>query len=413
MTALAKLLTNKGENGLGDLLYTLDNPNAYSTSASDYFGHRVAISESYAIVGAYLEDDAGGTSSGKAYIFSTSTGALLYTLDNPNAYSTSSADAFGYSVAISESYAIAGAYAEDEAGGFSSGKAYIFSTSTGALLYTLDNPNAYSTSSADFFGFSVSISESYAIVGAHQEDEAGGADSGKAYIFSTSTGALLYTLDNPNAYSTSGNDSFGYAVAISESYAIVGAYAEDDAGGSTSGKAYIFSTSTGALLYTLDNPNAYSTSAGDYFGSSVSISESYAIVGAWREDDAGGSNSGKAYIFNTSTGALLHTLDNPNAYSTSASDYFSTNVSISESYAIVSAYLEDDAGGSSSGKAYIFSTSTGALLYTLDNPNAYGTSSGDRFSIQVSISESYAIVGAYLEDDAGGTSSGKAYIFSA
>ena len=128
MTALAKLLTNKGENGLGDLLYTLDNPNAYSTSASDYFGHRVAISESYAIVGAYLEDDAGGTSSGKAYIFSTSTGALLYTLDNPNAYSTSAADAFGYSVAISESYAIAGAYAEDDAGGSTSGKAYIFST---------------------------------------------------------------------------------------------------------------------------------------------------------------------------------------------------------------------------------------------------------------------------------------------
>ena len=454
----------------GALLHTLDNPNAYSTSASDYFGRSVAISGSYAIVGAFLEDDAGGLSSGKAYIFSTSTGALLYTLDNPNAYGTSASDYFGYSVAISGSYAIVGAYVEDDAGGLSSGKAYIFSTSTGALLYTLNNPNAYGTSASDYFGYNVAISESYAIVGAYQEDDAGGTSSGKAYIFSTSTGALLYTLNNPNVYGTSVNDYFGYSVAISgsyaivgayaedagiiepssgaaylfstssgglnytllnpsphgssnndnfgldvaisESYAIVGAYLEDDAGGIDSGKAYIFSTSTGALLYTLDNPNPYGTSESDGFGNSVSISESYAIVGAYQEDDAGGLSSGKAYIYSTSTGTLLYTLDNPNAYSTSASDYFGKSVAISESYAIVSAFQEDDASGLNSGKAYIFSTSTGALLHTLDNPNAYSTSASDYFGISVAISVSYAIVGAYQEDDAGGTSSGKAYIFS-
>ena len=36
----------------------------------------------------------------------------------------------------------------------------------------------------------------------------------------------------------------------------------------------------GALLHTLDNPNAYGTSAGDQFGSSVAISGNSAIVGA-------------------------------------------------------------------------------------------------------------------------------------
>ena len=109
MTALVKLLTGEEEITLGGLLHTLDNPNPYSTSTSDNFGRVVAISGNYAIAGAYLEDDAGGTSSGKAYIFSTSTGALLHTLDNPTAYGTSANDRFGYSVAISESYAIVGA----------------------------------------------------------------------------------------------------------------------------------------------------------------------------------------------------------------------------------------------------------------------------------------------------------------
>jgi hypothetical protein len=403
------------------LYKTLNNPNAYSSSVDDRFGRSVSISESYTIVGTPNEDTVRYStfanrfylSSGQAYIYSNSTGDLLYTLDNPNDYSTPDDDFFGISVAISESYAIVGANGEDDAGGTSSGKAYIYSTSTGNLLYTLDNPNAYDTSNGDNFGIAVSISESYAIVGAYSEDEPGGGfQSGKAYIYSTSTGNLLYTLDNPNAYDTSNGDYFGNSVSISESYAIVGAPGEDDAGGISSGKAYIYDTSTGNLLYTLDNPNAYGTSASDIFGASVAISESYAIVGAYGEDDAGGTSSGKAYIFSTSTGNLLHTLDNPNAYSSSLDDEFGRSVSISESYAIVGAYFEDDAGGTSSGKAYIYSTSTGNLLYTLDNPNAYDTTQDDYFGIAVSISESYAIVSANIEDDAGGTSSGKAYIYS-
>ena len=104
-------------------------------------------------------------------------------------------------------------------------------------------------------------------------------------------------LHNPNAYETSDNDYFGYSVAISGNYAIVGAYAEDDAGGTYSGKAYIFDATTGSLLHTLHNPNAYSTSASDYFGCSVAISGNRVVVGAYGEDDAGGTDSGKAYVY--------------------------------------------------------------------------------------------------------------------
>ena len=164
------------------------------------------------------------------------------------------------------------------------------------------------------------------------------------------------------------------SVAISGNYAIVTTYQENDAGGDDSGKAYIFNVTSGALVHTLDNPNAYGTSAGDYFGWSVAISGNYAIVGAILEDDAGGLSSGKAYIFNVTSGALVHTLDNPNAYGTSQADYFGNSVAISGNTAIVGAYFEDDAGGTSSGKAYIFNVTSGALVHTLDNPNAYGTS---------------------------------------
>ena len=400
---------------------TLDNPNAYSTSGGDTFGYSVAISGNYAIVGAYLEDDVGGVSSGKAYIFDVTTGSLVHTLDNPNAYDTSSDDRFGVSVAISGNYAIVGAHREDDADGAFSGKAYIFNVTTGALVHTLDNPNAFGTSQNDFFGHSVAISGNRAIVGSSfadnfaGEDDAGGDSSGKAYIFDVTTGALVYTLDNPNAFGTSAGDNFGDAVAISGNYAIVGARFEDDSVITQSGKAYIFNVTTGALVHTLDNPNSNALDLGDRFGVSVAISGNYAIVGADSEQDPN-FESGKAYIFNVTTGNLLYTLDNPNAFGTSEGDDFGRAVSISGNRAIVGSFGEDDADGISSGKAYIYDISTFTTStitnanYILDNPNVFGTSESDRFGSSVAISGNYAIVGAYAEDDAGGNNSGKAYI---
>ena len=55
---------------------------------------------------------------------------------------------------------------------------------------------------------------------------------------------------------------------------------------------------TGSLLRTLNNPNAYGTSSGDYFGQSVAISGNRVVVGAYAEDDAGGTDSGKVYLYN-------------------------------------------------------------------------------------------------------------------
>ena len=107
----------------------------------------------------------------------------------------------------------------------------------------------------------------------------------------------IQTYNNPNAYGTSANDQFGYSVSVDGNYAIVGAYGEGDAGGTYSGKAYIFDATTGSLLHTLHNPNAYDTSVGDLFGNSVAISGNYAVVGAYGEGDAGGYYSGKAYVY--------------------------------------------------------------------------------------------------------------------
>ena len=396
------------------LLHSITNPNTYGDTASDSFGYQsCAISGNYAVVGARAAADAGGNSSGMLYVFNVTTGALLHSIANPNAYGTSANDMFTWPCAISGNYAIAGATDEDEAGGNSSGKAYIFDVTTGALVYTLDNPNAYGGVTSDNFGTSVSIFGNHAIVSANGEDDADGEGSGKAYIFKTTLGdwtdtTLLHTLDNPNAYGGSTYDYFGYhgyTVAINSTHAIVGAFGENDAGGDYVGKAYIFSVATGALVHTLDNPNGYGTSANDGFGQAVAISGNYAIVGAQDEDDAGGSGSGKAYIFNVATGALVRTLDNPNP---SASDQFGNAVSIEGDYAVVGARYEN----AYSGKVYIFDVTTGTLIKTLVNPNANSGTTDDMFGYSLAMSGNHILVLA-ISEDIGATSSGQAYIFQA
>jgi hypothetical protein len=402
------------DNVTATLVQTISNPNSVGTSDNDNFGVRLSISGNYAVVGAWREDNSDGNlDSGVVYIFNVTTGALVHTLINPNAYGTSAQDYVGGELSISGDYAIIGASNEDDASGIGSGKAYIFNVITGELLHTLDNLNPYGTGQYDSFGKAVDISGNYAVVGVESEDSASGFNSGIAYIYNVTTGALLFTLDNPNAYDTPAGDQFGAGVAVDGNYAIIGAVGEDDPNGTdgqVSGKAYIFNVTTGALVHTLNNPNAYGTASLDYFGSPVDISGNYAIVGAWQEDSAGGTISGAAYIFNVTTGALVHTLLNPNPYGTNAGDRFGQAVTISGNYAVVGAVFEDDAGGLQSGKAYIYDVTTGALVQTLDNPNPYGTSENDNFGSTVAISGNYLMVGAAAEDDAG-VNSGKAYIY--
>lgn len=386
------------------LSYTLDNPNAYSTAANDNFGDVVAINDTYAAIGVPLEDDASGTSSGKVYVFNLSDGSLTYTLDNPSQYGTGENDYFGHSIAMSDTHIIVGAPYEDRAG-TESGTIYIFDLSDGSLTYSIFNPDPVGEGTGDYFGWSVGISGNYAIAGAPYYDETGTiTQSGRAYIFDMSTGLLEYTLDNPNAYYTATGDYFGISVAISDTHAIVGAHQEDTAVGTNVGKAYIFDMLDGSLEYTLDNPT---NTAVSFFGQNVAITDDYAVATASREESTTGQQtSGRVYIYNLSDGSLRHTLYNPE--DPTGDEHFGHSLDVSNTHVIVGAHRS---GGSQSGAAYIFDISDGSLVSKLDNPNAYDTVVSDEFGISVAIYGDNAIVGAHQEDEAFDSNSGKAYIF--
>jgi len=340
---------------------------ASDRSTSDYFGKCVAISGDLAIVGApYEDDDAAGenfaSSAGSAYIFKregTGWDQQAKLVASDRTYN----DYFGRSVSISGNYAIVGVPEEDEdASGenrlSNAGSAYIFywdglSWTQQAKIVASDRD--YS----EYFGYSVSISGDYAIIGA--------INANTAYIFKRNgtdweEQSLIRSSDRISG------DYFGYSVSISGEYAIVGAIYEDEdvSGGNTlsnAGSAYIFKRD-GVNWEQQAKIVASDRDENDAFGYSVSISGNHAIVSAFYEsENVPGDNTlpyaGSAYIYKRdgiSWGqqAKIVPLDRE------SSDYFGTSVSIYGDHAIVGAEFEDEnAFGSDSlydaGSAYIFS----------------------------------------------------------
>jgi len=270
-------------------------------------------------------------------------------------------DLFGQSVSLSGGIALVGATLDSTTAN-GSGQAYLFNSATGALLRTLANPTPAVN---DQFGLSVSLSGNLALVGA-QFDDTGATNAGAAYLFNASTGALVRTFTNPGPTPIL-LDSFGHAVAVSGNRALISA-PQDDAGATNAGAVYLFDTGTGALLRTFLNP---SPAANDQFGSQVALRGNLALIGAFNKDSGAIADSGFVYLFDTNTGALLRTFSNPTP---ATNDDFGSSIALSATRVLIGA-VQDDTRGFNEGAAYLYDLATGNLLNTLLIPLPRGTAS--------------------------------------
>jgi len=364
-------------------------------AAVDFFGCSDSISGDYAIAGADYDDDK-GANSGSAYIFRWD-GTAWVQQQKLLASDGAAGDCFGGSVSISGDLAIVGAYGDDS----DRGSAYIFKRD-GTTWVQQQKLIASDGAAKDYFGYPVSISGDYAIVGAFAGD-GNVSNSGSAYIFKRN-GETWSQQQKLTASDGADYDRFGTSVSISGDYAIVGAH-YGDGNVSNSGSAYIFKRN-GESWSQQQKLTASDGAAEDYFGHSVSISGDYAIVGAFLDDDKG-DGSGSAYIFRWDGTAWVQQ-QKLLASDGAAGDEFGYSVSISGDYAIVGAYGDDDKG-TDSGSAYIFKRD-GTSWVQRQKLTASDGAADDCFGESVSISGNLAIVGTYADDDKG-ENSGSAYIF--
>ena len=385
----------------GQPVHSLANP---VPQDHGYFGTSVSISGTFLTVGAYRNDGA-VVNGGACYVFdlagSTPTVPLL-SLSKP---SWDEDDSLGNSVAMAGNKILAGAW-RDDTGELDSGISYVYDLDAeipASPVMVLDSPRR---DSVDRFGTAVAIAGDLVAVGSPDSDS-GSTRAGRVSIHdlaSSKPSATLAFLENPNPAI---NDAFGSAVAISDTWIIVGAPG-DDTGAANSGCVYVYDFSEGvpeSPMLVIPNP---SPEAGEAFGAVIAASGSRIAVGV-ALDDTGAADSGCVHLYDLASpdpASPVATILNPDPV---ADDRFGAAVALSSSGLLVGA-PKDDSGASNSGTAYYYDLSTSIpAIPSLTFPNP-GPAADDGFGGSVAIFGNRIAVGAE-SDDTGATDTGSVYVF--
>jgi hypothetical protein len=196
-----------------------------------------------------------------------------------------------------------------------------------------------------------------------------------AYIFDVSTGNRLQKLSAPSSV------LLGWSVAIKNNLALVGDVG-DNVRGPQAGAAFIFDATSGSVLHSLRPSDLQSY---DSFGKASAIDGNYALV------------TGRSYVyqFHLNSGGLIRKLRG-----TDSTNGFGANIAVDNNRMIVS--------DSNKPAAYVIDLNTGAQIQKLQVP---GVTTLDLFGNSVDISGDLALVGAHDTNIGSVGDAGVAYLF--
>ena len=326
-------------------------------------------------------DNEFGEDSGAAYLFDLTTGEELFRLTASDGHARQE---FGSDVAISGNIAMVGAWGDSEAGEYA-GAVYVFDVATGTELYKLipDDPSDVFGGRAAAFGSATAMVGTLGIVGTVFQDA--------AYIYDLSTGEKLFDLapDDPHPPSNGffPGTVFGWGVDLSGELAVVGAYAESEFG-DNAGAAYVFDTTTGEMLHKLTASDA---GANQFFGNpgKIAVDQDTIVIGALESNNR---DRGKAHIFDAKTGKEQILLETP---PDDMDNYFADGVAISGNSVILTAPYDTVDGKVKAGSAYLYDLDSGELQkFYYPDGNA-----SDQFGSDVAIDGNLAIIGSWPYND--------------
>ena len=307
----------------------------------------------------------------------------------------SSLDKFGFSVSMDGDFAVVGAPFDDWGSGFPKGSASVYHFNGTAWEFMQKLSDTGSNNSGDQFGYSVSISGSYIIVGIHGDNVGvnNGQGSVNIYYFDGTIWNFTEKLTDPDGAAL---NEFGFSVSISGVHAVVGSYADYNGPNIGQGASAFFNYD-GTSWQLVTDLTHVTTTANDRFGFSVSVSGDSAVIGIPRETIAGNTTRGAAnvYRFDGTNWIFLQKLTDPDG---AANDQFGSSVSIS-SKNIMAGAPEDQVGANSSqGSACMFSKSNNGFFTFSQKVFDPAGSSGDFFGLSVAVTDKYAVAGAFMDE---------------
>jgi hypothetical protein len=291
------------------------------------------------------------------------------------------------------------------AGGTRSGRLYVFSGRSGVLLHAFDGPLANST-----LGFSMADAGDVDGDGVHDilggaKGDQGGTSAGNVLVYSGATGAMLRAVTGEEV-----REGFGHAVAsIGDINGdgvpdfVVGAPGTDGDAGANAGRAYVVSGAGGPVRIhkggeAMDQLGSGVAGIGDIDGDGV---PDYA-VSAKR---GGPTNRGACLVFSGADGLPIHELL-ADATGSAFGEFFVGGVGDFNRDGTPDVYVGDYADS----RAYVFSGADGSQLFNREGAPGEGLGCGRGAGDVNGDGHADLAVGAYTHDAPNGT--GRVYIFS-
>lgn len=307
------------------------------------FGHSVALSGDIAMVGA---TDVRPSDYSAVYVFTRSNGVwtekqILHAADGTVGDKAN----FGASIAIRGDTAIIGAVGAKVNGNAQQGAAFIFKQQPNGSWVQTAKLIASDGTANNWFGQSVALSGSSALVSGYGASVNGNLQQGAAYLFTESNGTWTQTQ---KLVSDDGgpNDQFSYAVAFSDTNILISA---KRANNGYDGALYVFENSGGVWT----QAQRFLGAAGANMGQSLAAQGNRAVAGATNPY-----NQGAAYVFSKTNGTWSRTAElRPGTSDTSLN--FGYAVALSGSAILVGANRPTVNGQSLAGAGYLFTESNG------------------------------------------------------
>jgi uncharacterized protein (TIGR03437 family) len=269
---------------------------------------------------------------------------------------------------------------------YGTGAAYVFVRSGG--VWTQQQELTVSDAAAeDYFGRYVSVSGDTAVIGNNLTFQ-----MRAAYVFVRS-GGVWRLQQKLTASGGAAGDYFGSSVSVSGDTVLIGASGRNNA----IGAAYVFVRS-GGVWSQQQELTAPDGAAGDYFGNPVSVSGDTALMGA------SGRNGGigAAYVF-VRSGGVWSQQQELTASGGTANDSFPQSAVVSGGAAVIGAATRDGARGA----AYVFARSGGTWSQQQEL-TASDSAAGNAFGGSVSVDGSTVVIGSTSNNDGRGA----AYVFA-
>jgi hypothetical protein len=263
----------------------------------------------------------------------------------------------------------------------------------------------------DYFGYTVAISGNFAVIGTPYDDDVGDGMAKSDYL-ENSGSAYVFTYDG-DAWAQHAKllaadgamaDLFGGAVAIDGDTIVIGA-AEDDDNGPNAGSAYVF-WRDGANWTQQAKLLPSDGAPDDLFGRSVALSGDAALI-AMPGINAAGEYTGSAYVFRR-VGASWIEETKLAAADGAAADLFGVRVALDGDTAVIGAPYDDD-NGNESGSVYVFQFD-GASWVQQQKLLAADGEAIDFFGSAIAVFGNTIVIGAPNDDDVA-DDAGAAYVF--